>query len=51
LALVRRVVGRPIPASEFAEAEALSEVLEANLKELATKGDIAAIQKDLLNFE
>jgi translation elongation factor EF-1alpha len=34
-----------------AQAEALSDVLEINLKELATKGDLAALKSDLVAME
>jgi len=35
------------PEQAEAQAEALSDVLEVNLKELATKGDLALMRKDL----
>jgi hypothetical protein len=39
------------PEQAEAQAVALSDVLEVNLKELSTKGDIVAIQKDILSLE
>ncbi len=36
-----------LPAQAEAEAEALAEVLEVNLKELATKEDLHVVKKDL----
>ena len=39
------------PEQAEAQAGALSEVLEVNLKELATKGDIAAVKGDLSAME
>jgi hypothetical protein len=36
-----------IPAQAEAEAEALSEVLEINLKEVATRQDVHAIKEDI----
>jgi len=39
------------PEQAEAQAGALSEVLEVNLKELATKGDIATVKGDLSAME
>lgn len=44
----KRLQDAGVPARQAeAEAEALSEVLEVNLKELATKEDVLAAQKDI----
>lgn len=44
----KRLQDAGVPARQAeAEAEALSEVLEVNLKELATKEDMLAAQKDI----
>jgi hypothetical protein len=45
-----KAAGFPAEQAE-AQAGALSEVLEINLKELATKGDIASVQKDITALE
>lgn len=40
-----------LPAQAEAEAEALAEVLEVNLKDLATKEDVLLIRKDMDTLE
>ena len=39
------------PDQAEAQAEALAEVLEVNLKELATKGDLMQIRQELIQLE
>lgn len=48
LKFVERLKAGGVPEAQAkAEAEALTEVLDVNLKELATKGDLAAVKSEL----